>query len=204
MSNEDLTKLIPVKLCNVIKDNKPIPTMYAQNGVIVSSGLPKQWLLYIRDAINNFYKRDKTFKIVKSNTIFDVKLPHRPLIREEGRTITKHEDGTYTLSANKDYTVRLMYMTKNKKILTKAITKFIPVTYPVIVDCQFYVKKRVKKPPYNLAGLLYSTIDILVRIGVLEFGNTDIVFSTDGSRVNYIETNDEHTLVTIRRIGDIE
>ena len=197
--DKDLTKLISCKLVNIIKDNVAIPTILAQDGTKVAENLPKQWLYYIKDAINMYYKRDKKIHIVKSNVIFTVKLPHRPLTREEGRTICKHEDGTYTLSANQEYTTRLRYLNKNKKAITKYITKFIPVTYPVIIDCQFHVKKSVKKD-YNLAGLLYSTIDILYRLGIIESMGNEIVYSFDGSRINYIETNDECTFITVRRI----
>lgn len=75
-----------------------------------------------------------------------------------------------------------------------------PINEPVNVKCLFYMptKRRVDKS--NLENAMH---DILVRAGILEDDNRDIIASTDGSRVFYDKEN-PRTEVTITMVKDYE
>ena len=55
-----------------------------------------------------------------------------------------------------------------------------PITVPVQVECIFY---RDSKRRVDLTNLLEAIDDILVKAGVLEDDNANIIVSHDGSRV---------------------
>ena len=57
-----------------------------------------------------------------------------------------------------------------------------PIDYPVNVKCLYYMptKRRV-----DLVNLIECSLDVLVKYGVLEDDNSNIVVSNDGSRVLY-------------------
>lgn len=57
-----------------------------------------------------------------------------------------------------------------------------PISYPVNVECVYYMPTHRK---VDLQNLLSATMDILVRYGVLEDDNSSIVVGNDGSRVYY-------------------
>ena len=61
-----------------------------------------------------------------------------------------------------------------------------PIDYPVNVKCLFYMPTHRRVDGVNL---LESTLDILVKSGVLADDNSNIVVSTDGSRVLYSKEN---------------
>lgn len=61
-----------------------------------------------------------------------------------------------------------------------------PIDYPVTVRCIFYMPTHRKVDKSNLEAAIH---DILVKFGILEDDNRDIVASTDGSRVYYDKTN---------------
>ena len=67
------------------------------------------------------------------------------------------------------------------------------ITEPVTVNCLFYMptKRRV-----DLTNLLNAILDILVKYEVIADDNSNIVYSTDGSRVLYDKEN-PRTEVTI-------
>ena len=62
----------------------------------------------------------------------------------------------------------------------------LPIGYPVEVKCIYYMptKRRV-----DLVNLLECTDDVLVKCGVLEDDNSNIIVSHDGSRVLYDKDN---------------
>lgn len=60
--------------------------------------------------------------------------------------------------------------------------KDIKISEPVNVRAHYYMKTRRKVDLTNLHEALH---DILVKYGVLEDDNANIVYSTDGSRVYY-------------------
>ena len=55
-----------------------------------------------------------------------------------------------------------------------------PINEPVNVQCLYYMPTKRK---VDLVNLLEGTCDLLVKFGVLEDDNADIVVSHDGSRV---------------------
>lgn len=61
-----------------------------------------------------------------------------------------------------------------------------PIDYPVNVKCLFYMPTHRRVDGVNL---LEATLDILVKAGVLADDNSNIVVSTDGSRVLYSKEN---------------
>lgn len=61
-----------------------------------------------------------------------------------------------------------------------------PIDYPVNVKCLFYMPTHRRVDGVNL---LEATLDILVKSGVLADDNSNIVVSTDGSRVLYSKEN---------------
>jgi Holliday junction resolvase RusA-like endonuclease len=88
---------------------------------------------------------------------------------------------------------RLMVIpSKQYKEYEKACAEFIPqmpfnmFDCPVNVECVYYMptKRRV-----DLVNLEESTLDILVKYGILKDDNCNIVASMDGSRVYYDKEN---------------
>lgn len=73
-----------------------------------------------------------------------------------------------------------------------------PISDPVDVRCMYYMptKRRV-----DLVNLLESTLDVLVKCGVLEDDNSNIVVSHDGSRVLYDKEN-PRTEIFITAVGE--
>lgn len=61
-----------------------------------------------------------------------------------------------------------------------------PIDYPVTVKCTFWMPTRRKVDKSNLEAAVH---DILVKYGVLDDDNRDVLASTDGSRVYYDKTN---------------
>lgn len=73
-----------------------------------------------------------------------------------------------------------------------------PISYPVEVRCMYYMptKRRV-----DLTNLLEATDDVLVKCGVLEDDNSNIIVSHDGSRVLY-DKEHPRTEIYISAIGE--
>ena len=71
-----------------------------------------------------------------------------------------------------------------------------PINYPVNVKCIYYMptKRRV-----DLNNLLEATTDMLVHYKILEDDNSRIVYSHDGSYVDY-DKNTPRTEITITRL----
>lgn len=67
-----------------------------------------------------------------------------------------------------------------------------PIGCAVNVQCLYYMPTRRK---VDLTNLLAATDDILVRAGILEDDNSNIVVSHDGSRVLYDKTNPRTEIV---------
>lgn len=73
-----------------------------------------------------------------------------------------------------------------------------PIEYRINLKCVFYKKSKTKA---DLVGYLQSIQDILVESGILLDDNSDIVVSTDGSRVAY-DKNDPRTEIVITKIKE--
>ena len=80
---------------------------------------------------------------------------------------------------------------KQYKQYEKAAKQFIPVLNKPIcekvnIQCLYYMKTKRR---VDLNNLLEATTDVLVKYGVLEDDNSNIVVSHDGSRVLYDKEN---------------
>lgn len=72
---------------------------------------------------------------------------------------------------------------------------------PLNLKCEYYMATRRK---VDLVNLNESILDILVKAGVLEDDNRDVVATMDGSRVEY-DKNNPRVEITITQIeGDYE
>lgn len=97
---------------------------------------------------------------------------------------------------------RLMIIPSKKyKEFEKACESFIPkrkepFDYPVNVKCVYFMPTHRK---VDLVNLQEATLDVLVRYGILADDNASIVFSMDGSYVDYDKDN-PRTEITITAI----
>lgn len=73
----------------------------------------------------------------------------------------------------------------------------LKINEPINLKCTFYVSDRRKR---DLANLLESIQDILVKYEVIEDDNYNIVMSTDGSRIIYEKGRNE-TIIEIDKGG---
>ena len=67
-----------------------------------------------------------------------------------------------------------------------------PISYPVNVECVYYMPTHRK---VDLQNLVSCTMDILVKYGVIEDDNSNIVVGNDGSRVYYDKENPRTEIV---------
>lgn len=74
------------------------------------------------------------------------------------------------------------------------------IDYCCNVECKFYMPTRRK---VDLNNLLEAATDVLVRAGILDDDNSQIVASHDGSRVFYDKEN-PRTVITIRGLDPQE
>ena len=75
-----------------------------------------------------------------------------------------------------------------------------PINEPVNVRCIYYMPTHRR---VDLVNLQEATLDILVKYGVLEDDNCNIVVSMDGSRVEY-DKDEPRTEVIIEYLGGDE
>ena len=75
-----------------------------------------------------------------------------------------------------------------------------PINFPINLTCTYYLETRRKT---DLTNLLQATCDILVKYGILEDDNYNIVSSMDGSRAYYDKQNPK-TVIEIERIKENE
>lgn len=72
------------------------------------------------------------------------------------------------------------------------------IDYPINLKCTFIVPNKRKR---DLTNLENSIADILIKYGVIEDDNSEIVAGWDGSRVIY-EKGKEETIIEIERIEE--
>ena len=73
------------------------------------------------------------------------------------------------------------------------------ITYPVNLKCLFYVPDKRKR---DLTNLENAIADILVKYGILEDDNYNIIAGWDGSRIIY-EKDREETIIKISKMENI-
>lgn len=86
---------------------------------------------------------------------------------------------------------------KDSAIFLRKYSRQDPIDEPVNLKCLFYRKDR---RPIDLINLLEAIQDILVKYGILKDDNSNIVASTDGSRV-FCDKENPRTEIVIERIG---
>jgi len=72
------------------------------------------------------------------------------------------------------------------------------IDYPVNLKCTFYVPDKRKR---DLTNLENAIADIMIKYGVIEDDNYNIVAGWDGSRVKY-EKGREETIIEIEELKD--
>lgn len=73
-----------------------------------------------------------------------------------------------------------------------------PIDYPVNVKCIYYMPTRRR---VDLCNLLEATCDILVKYGVLQDDNSNIVVAHDESRVYYDKDNPRTEVIITQMEG---
>lgn len=102
-----------------------------------------------------------------------------PHTKKNSQVIAKHNGRTFVVQ-NK------LYKKYEKECLNVIEPPEKPIDIPINLCCRFFMptKRRV-----DLTNLLSAINDILVKAGVLEDDNFNIVYSMDGSRVFYDKEN---------------
>lgn len=70
------------------------------------------------------------------------------------------------------------------------------ITYPVNLKCLFYTKDKRKR---DLSNLINAIQDVLVKYGIIEDDNHNIVKSLDGSRIIYRPDEKPQIIVEITK-----
>ena len=111
-----------------------------------------------------------------------------PHTKKNSQVIAKHNGRTFVVQ-NK------LYKKYEKECLNVIEPPDKPIDEPVNVQMRFFMPTRRR---VDLVNLQQACLDILVRAGVLEDDNFNIVYSMDGSRVFYDKT-DPRTEIEITR-----
>ena len=111
-----------------------------------------------------------------------------PHTKKNSQVIAKHNGRTFVVQ-NK------LYKKYEKECLNVIEPPEKPIDEPVNVQMRFFMPTRRR---VDLVNLQQACLDILVRAGVLEDDNFNIVYSMDGSRVFYDKT-DPRTEIEISR-----
>ena len=111
-----------------------------------------------------------------------------PHTKKNSQVIAKHNGRTFVVQ-NK------LYKKYEKECLNVIEPPEKPLDEPVNVQMRFFMPTRRR---VDLVNLQQACLDILVRAGVLEDDNFNIVYSMDGSRVFYDKEN-SRTEITITR-----
>ena len=102
-----------------------------------------------------------------------------PHTKKNSQVIAKHNGRTFVVQ-NK------LYKKYEKECLNVIEPPEKPIDDPVNVQMRFFMPTRRR---VDLVNLQQACLDILVRAGVLEDDNFNIVYSMDGSRVFYDKEN---------------
>lgn len=78
------------------------------------------------------------------------------------------------------------YLEYEKKCKQYIPTLEKPIDYPINLKCTYYMETRRRT---DLNNLLQATCDILVKYGILQDDNYNIVASFDGTRAYYDKEN---------------
>lgn len=73
------------------------------------------------------------------------------------------------------------------------------IDYPINLKCTFYVPDRRRR---DLTNLENAIADIMIKYGVIEDDNYNIVTGWDGSRIKY-EKGREETIIEIEEVKNV-
>lgn len=122
-----------------------------------------------------------------------ITIPLNPVTKKNSQQIVYTKDGRPFILPSKQYKD---YERESRYWLSRYRNRAgFPFYHPVEVTCLFYRKTRHK---VDLTNLLEAIDDILVKYGVLDDDNSQIIVSHDGSRVLYDKDN-PRTEIYIRR-----
>jgi len=114
----------------------------------------------------------------------------------KGNPITKKNSQRIVLIGGKP---RILPSQKYKEYEARAMLYMprlkTPIGDPVNVRCVYFMESHRR---VDLTNLLEATSDILVRYGILEDDNSNILWSVDGSRVMY-DKDDPRVEIEITR-----
>lgn len=114
----------------------------------------------------------------------------------KGNPITKKNSQRIVLIGGKP---RILPSQKYKEYEARAMLYMprlkTPISDPVNVRCVYFMESHRR---VDLTNLLEATSDILVRYGILEDDNSNILWSVDGSRVMY-DKSDPRVEIEITR-----
>ena len=122
------------------------------------------------------------------NTMWQQTIHISPRTKKNSQVIAKRNGRTFLVQSK-------LYRKYEKECLKVIKPPEKPIDEPINLCCKFFMptKRRV-----DLTNLLSAINDILVKAGVLEDDNHNIVYSMDGSRVFYSK-EDPRTEITITR-----
>lgn len=117
----------------------------------------------------------------------------------EPATKKNSQQMAYNKATGKRFPVQSKAYRKFEREALKQIPKpKVPISIPVNVKCIFYVKTMRKVDGLNLSAAMD---DILVKAGVLEDDNRDVVAGHDGSRV-YLDRDNPRIEITITEMPE--
>ena len=114
-----------------------------------------------------------------TSIIWQQTIASSPHTKKNSQVIAKHNGRTFVVQ-NK------LYKKYEKECLNVIEPPEKPLDEPVNVQMRFFMPTRRR---VDLVNLQQACLDILVRAGVLEDDNFNIVYSMDGSRVFYDKEN---------------
>ena len=124
------------------------------------------------------------------NTMWQQTIHISPRTKKNSQVIAKRNGRTFLVQSK-------LYKQYEKECLKVIEPPEKPIDEPVNVQMRFFMPTRRR---VDLVNLQQACLDILVRAGVLEDDNFNIVYSMDGSRVFYDKEN-SRTEITIKRAG---
>lgn len=169
------------------------------SGKVIAQDIPTDWINYIHSAVNNYddmQAYDNGTKTVSDQLITSFRLEGKPVAKASGKQVGRDQDGNYVMSASPDYARRIREVKRNRPHVRYGRTQK-PIDIPVHVQCVFYLNKSNGK--ICVPEMVASTLDLLVKLGIIKSDTNDIVASTDGSHSRYI-LNEPYTMVTIRKM----
>lgn len=123
-----------------------------------------------------------------TGSLYQTIIPLSPRSKKNSQVIAKRNGRTFIVQSK-------LYRQYEKECLKMIEPPEKPISDPVNVKMLFFMPTRRK---CDLVNMENACLDILVRAGVLEDDNHNIVYSMDGSRVFY-DKESPRTEITITR-----